>query len=121
MSYTKNTWETGDVVTAAKLNNMENGIAAACQVLFVHESVDYSEDSTTYTLDKTWQEIHDALEVGIAVLFKVNNETEVGQMFISSAYLDEASGEFYVELENNYSSYTTSTANGYPSYEKGVG
>ena len=29
MSYTKNNWQTGDVVTADKLNNMENGIEAA--------------------------------------------------------------------------------------------
>jgi len=29
MSYTKNTWATGDTITAAKLNNMEDGIEAA--------------------------------------------------------------------------------------------
>ena len=29
MSYTKNTWANGDVITAAKLNNMEDGIAGA--------------------------------------------------------------------------------------------
>lgn len=29
MSYTKNTWVTGDTITATKLNNMENGIEAA--------------------------------------------------------------------------------------------
>ena len=29
MSYTKNTWANGDVITAAKMNNMENGIEAA--------------------------------------------------------------------------------------------
>ena len=29
MSYTKNTWANGDVITAAKLNNMEDGIEGA--------------------------------------------------------------------------------------------
>lgn len=29
MSYTPNTWATGDTITAAKLNNIENGIANA--------------------------------------------------------------------------------------------
>lgn len=29
MTYTKNTWANGDVITAAKLNNMEDGIANA--------------------------------------------------------------------------------------------
>ena len=32
MAYEKNTWQTGDVVTAAKLNNMENGIADALAI-----------------------------------------------------------------------------------------
>lgn len=31
MSYTKNTWQSGDVVTSAKLNHMEDGIEAASQ------------------------------------------------------------------------------------------
>lgn len=31
MSYVKNTWVTGDTITAEKLNNMENGIASASQ------------------------------------------------------------------------------------------
>lgn len=29
MSYTKTTWETGDVITAEKLNKMEDGIESA--------------------------------------------------------------------------------------------
>ena len=29
MAYVKNTWETGDVITAEKLNHAESGIAAA--------------------------------------------------------------------------------------------
>ena len=28
MSYTKTTWATGDVITAEKLNNIEDGVAA---------------------------------------------------------------------------------------------
>ena len=31
MSYVKNTWQTGDVITASKMNNIENGIEAASQ------------------------------------------------------------------------------------------
>ena len=29
MAYTPNTWNTGDVITAEKLNNLEQGVAAA--------------------------------------------------------------------------------------------
>lgn len=51
MSYTPINWQTGDQITAAKLNAMDQGIANA-GVLTVH--------STNNTLDKTWQEINDS-------------------------------------------------------------
>lgn len=37
MAYVKNVWATGDVVTAAKLNNMEDGIEAAAVLPTVSE------------------------------------------------------------------------------------
>lgn len=32
MSYEKNIWQAGDVITAAKLNNIEDGIEAASNI-----------------------------------------------------------------------------------------
>jgi len=55
MSYEPTTWKSGDTVTSAKLNKMEQGIANAGGgggALVVHV--------VDETLDKTWQEIHDA-------------------------------------------------------------
>ena len=69
MSYEKNTWNKGDVITANKLNHMEDGIAGAgggAGVLTV--TVDADD-----TLDKTWQEIYDA---GFAVM--ATGSPEVG-------------------------------------------
>ena len=60
MAYTKQTWETGDVITAEKLNHMEDGIggtSGAGGILIIH--VTY--DNTGTFLDKTWQEIFDAM------------------------------------------------------------
>ena len=51
MSYEPTNWKDGDLVTSAKLNKIEQGIAAG-GVLITHD-----EDGT---LDKTWQEIYDA-------------------------------------------------------------
>lgn len=34
MAYEKTTWQSGDVVTSAKLNNIENGIASLDYVIF---------------------------------------------------------------------------------------
>ena len=33
MAYEKNTWQAGDTITSAKLNNVETGIEAASQLL----------------------------------------------------------------------------------------
>ena len=52
MSYEPTNWKDGDLVTSAKLNKIEQGIAAGGGVLVAHD-----EDGT---LDKTWQEIYDA-------------------------------------------------------------
>ena len=54
MSYEPTIWKDGDLVTSAKLNKMEQGIAAGGGILIVHE------DEVTSTLNKTWQEIYDA-------------------------------------------------------------
>lgn len=57
MSYEKNTWNKGDVITANKLNHMEDGIADG-GILVVNAIAD--ELAETITLDKTWQQIYDA-------------------------------------------------------------
>lgn len=53
MSYTKQTWQTGDTITAEKLNHIEDGIADG-GVLLV------GLDEQTMALDKKWQQIADA-------------------------------------------------------------
>lgn len=72
MSYVKQTWQTGDVVTSAKLNHMEDGIAAGGGagggVLIVNP------DAQTGALDKTWQEIYDAMQTSIVMLVIVDAE-----------------------------------------------
>jgi len=56
MSYTPTEWKAGDTVTSAKLNKIEQGIAAGGGILIVHATI----KNNFPTLDKTWQEIHDA-------------------------------------------------------------
>lgn len=63
MSYTPTTWAAGDTVTAAKLNKIEQGIASGGGVLVV--TATFNEYGTSASLDKTWQEIHDADTVAI--------------------------------------------------------
>ena len=63
MSYTKQTWQNGDIITAEKLNHIEDGITASSNgfgVLIVTVSL----KDNVRSLDKTWREIADALEQG---------------------------------------------------------
>lgn len=59
MAYTKQTWNNGDIITADKLNHMEDGIASG-GTLIVH--ITYGSESSTdaQVMDKTVQEILDA-------------------------------------------------------------
>ena len=69
MSYTPTTWQTGDTVTATKLNNMETGIENAANAFIVTltpTALDYSG-----TMDKTVAEISGAFEAGRKIVFRV--------------------------------------------------
>ena len=66
MAYEKQTWQTGDVVTAEKLNHLENGIADTNTMI-----INVSEQGV---MDKTWLEIHTALSLGKRVITVVTNE-----------------------------------------------
>lgn len=76
MSYTPTNWQTGDTVTAALLNKMEQGISGG-GALFVHLDFDYG------TLDKTWQEIHDAAEI-IPVALAINDDPYIDVYYLTN-------------------------------------
>ncbi len=64
MSYEKHTWETGETITAEKLNNLENGVASSGEgngdifkVNFVMES-----GSNNIVSNKTQKDICDAFD-----------------------------------------------------------
>ena len=68
MSYEKQTWACGDTITADKLNHMEDGIANAGGGVepFV-VTFSQPEFGGAVTADKTYAEIHEALQQGKAV------------------------------------------------------
>lgn len=69
MSYEPTNWKTGDVVTSAKLNKLENGVANG-SVMVVHKVARGESLDDGYQLDKTWQEIYDAfLQNDLVVLY----------------------------------------------------
>lgn len=62
MAYTPTTWATGDTVTATKMNKLEQGVANAGSALIA--------DVDGTTLNKTMQEIYDALSAGTPVYIR---------------------------------------------------
>ena len=120
MSYEKQNWQTGDVITATKLNHMENGIADVGTTLIVNAEVD--EQTEKEVLDKTWKEIHDAIVAGRnVVVAKESNSSWAGQHIVAYDYITEV-GESLAEGEDYYlqvmmgTIYATSTENGYPAH-----
>ena len=118
MSYTKQTWETGDVITAEKLNHMEDGIggtSGAGEILIIH--VTY--DNTGTFLDKTWQEIFDAMYEDGKICYVYDQYTDNNATYFN---LDMVTGVFnmYVSAETiQYSivaksQYNTDSPNDYP-------
>ena len=75
MAYTKNTWNTGDIVSSQKLNHMEDGIAGAYEVMVIN--------NTEEMLDKTWQEIYDAMAQGKLCVVKYDSGTPEGRISVS--------------------------------------
>jgi hypothetical protein len=111
MAYEKNTWARGDIVTSAKLNHMEDGIANAGETLVIGGLSDNGLDGLSGTSDKTWQEIDNALAAG-AICVVVSNKIDGGhgQLFVDNTALN--AGTYSINVGGNTA--TTSSADGYP-------
>lgn len=72
MSYEKQTWQTGDVVTANKLNHMEDGIATGGgDVLVVPVAMTIVDGAPTLTTSVSVADVITATESGKAVLYAI--------------------------------------------------
>ena len=69
MAYEPTNWKSGDVVTSAKLNKLEQAVASGGVMV-----VNATFDGGVATLDKTWQEIYDDIASGSFVYIKVNGK-----------------------------------------------
>lgn len=82
MAYTPTTWNTGDDVTATKLNKIENGIANAGSAVICN----LTNSGSGYVLDKTVQEIYDALENGTSAYIRYRYGA-LPTDYVSNSYL----------------------------------
>ena len=111
MSYTPTEWNSGDVITAEKLNNIESGISNTRLIV---------EEALNGSLNKTWKEIYNALTANIPVFIKPNDGLGVTMCPVTAA--DSQSGLYAVGciviniFDYSVASiiYTTDSENGYP-------
>lgn len=76
MGYTPTTWNTGDTITASALNKIEQGIAEGGGSAMVIGVITTGDESSAFPimyntqLDKTFEEIYNALAAGTPVFVK---------------------------------------------------
>lgn len=98
MSYEPTNWKDGDLVTSAKLNKIEQGIAAGGGVLIVHYE--------NQTLDKTWQEIHDA---DACIIIVSNNSDKIFDLVVRVS-----ASENFTILTSSRTTFSASSSDDYP-------
>ena len=104
MAYEPTNWKSGDVVTSAKLNKMEQGIANSGGVLFV--TVGESN-----ICDKSYNDIKTAIEDGILPILVIpsGDEDTLDMMYMySTGYFDI--GTFYVLFAEGGSQSTSASS-----------
>lgn len=94
MAYIKQTWTTGDTITADKLNHMEDGIAnGSGGIVFVN--MEYDDDLGGYNGNFSYNDIHTMIENG-SIPVGISSELSEIEIFI----FDGIS-----EMDNTYYSY----------------
>lgn len=86
MSYTPTNWQTGDTVTAEKLNKMEAGIELANDAFVI--TLTPTEQDFSGTIDKTYDEIVASVNSGVKIFFKFASALyPVNEIIINSSLI----------------------------------
>ena len=102
MAYERQTWTCGETITADKLNHIEEGLAnsgGGTGETLVVSMVENEDESTS--LDKTWQEIHDAFP-NVVLVDDVGRYAILSVYFDSNIQYDTGDGYIIVNYDNTY-------------------
>ena len=110
MSYEPTNWQAGDIVTSAKLNKIEQGIASRDMVEGIMEI-----NSSIITLNKTWQEIWDN---NYTIIVFINKNDSSFKSFIPILTLMTNEGTYTVMAGTSSSikNFTCNSPYDYPTY-----
>lgn len=125
MAYTPTVWATGDVITAAKLNKAEEGIAAANDISG-GLSVSISSADDYLTFDKTAADVLAAVQAGKSVSIIWDDMDANGEIFIYTLLyvsFDDRTGYHFFTSYNGSTTlspigvdFTAASGVAYPSY-----
>lgn len=93
MAYVEHLWKDGDIITAEKLNEIEEGIGTGD--FFIDVIVN---DENQTVLNKTYAEIEAIIDKGIIPWFKTQSGTRI-EITIINAVL-ETSGQYIIMMSN---------------------
>ncbi len=112
MSYIKQTWVDGDIVTAEKMNHIEDGIEAGgvdtTGVLFV--TIGALPNATGYEFSLTYNQISSAIGNGQSVIAKFNTRGSDNKISLTEYF-----SLYSVNWENEDISFVKDTFNSYAS------
>ena len=102
MAYTPTNWQNGDVITADKLNKLENGVASAgggSEELLVTFTIVNGDEDYELSADKTFAEVSYAITEGIPVrgVMKYFEDTQFNSI---SCVLDIESSASFTFIAN---------------------
>lgn len=80
MSYTPTTWAAGDVVTSAKLNKLEQGVAAADGIFYIDAQITGGSSPADMTLTSTTitSDYYAALDAGKLLVLRIAMPAQAG-------------------------------------------
>ena len=96
MSYEKQTWTNGEVITAEKMNHLENGVAEGGDgdgIFWVNFS--QTPGSSTIVCDKTYEDIEAAKEAKATILGKFTPNGDTVNVFPSVIKGGDLNGHYY--------------------------
>lgn len=105
MSYTPNTWKSGDVVTSAKLNNIEQGIANTALLV--------TTDENTGACNTKASVMYNAMANGQLVIIKIEG---LGAFTVMAADVREGY-TFEIHDIDSYIHFVAATGDDYPAVQ----
>ena len=118
MAYTPTTWASGDVVTAQKMNKLEQGVASgSCLVVTATRS------GSTWTLDKTAGEIYQAFTSGMTVLVTHTDNYDGTDVYfhhiLVQCWMVDGNTDYRFYF-SDFHDFTAESSSSYPSYENQI-